>query len=136
MPLTRTKFYSFTGVALSVGYVWLGYNQWAGAGQTPEVCLFKIATGYPCPSCGSTRSVHALLQAHWFQAMQWNPLGYVIASFLLVAPIWMLSDRLQHSASMYKAYQWVEQQLTKKQYAIPLILLVLANWIWNILKGN
>lgn len=136
MPLTRTKFYTFISIAIGVGYIWVLYNLFFDATQTPEVCLFKLATGIPCPSCGSTRSVLALLHGHVWHALLLNPFGAVIAVFLVISPFWLIYDTLTKHTGMFKTYQWLEHELKLKKYAIPLILLVLANWIWNIYKGN
>lgn len=36
-------------------------------------CPFHWLTGYPCPSCGGTRAVLALLQGDWQRALLLNP---------------------------------------------------------------
>jgi hypothetical protein len=37
-------------------------------------CLFKVATGWPCPTCGATRALWALGAGHPLEALAWNPL--------------------------------------------------------------
>ena len=64
-----------------------------------------------------------------------NPIGLIIGFILLIAPVWMLYDVISKSSSLIKAYEKTEKLIRKKQVALPLILLVLANWIWNITKG-
>jgi len=54
---------------------------------------------------------------------------------MLVAPIWIVADMIFRDNSLFKCYQKIENQLKKPKYAIPLILLVIINWIWNIKKG-
>jgi hypothetical protein len=39
-----------------------------------QLCLFKRVTGFPCPTCGFTRGMLALLQGHPVQAWLYNPL--------------------------------------------------------------
>ena len=39
------------------------------------VCTLKAVTGYPCPSCGTTRSASALIAGHWKEGLYTNPLG-------------------------------------------------------------
>ena len=50
-------------------------------GNTP--CVFSWLTGWPCPSCGSGRSVRALAQGDLATAWSVNPLG--VPATLLVA---------------------------------------------------
>ena len=49
------------------------------------VCLFRFATGYQCPGCGSTRAMHQLLHGHVVAAFMLNPLFLLAIPFLLYA---------------------------------------------------
>jgi hypothetical protein len=64
-----------------------------------------------------------------------NPFGYLIAFILLAAPLWILVDLCRRSQTLFDFYQKAEKFLRRPAVAIPLILLVLVNWIWNITKG-
>lgn len=37
-------------------------------------CPFNALTGWYCPGCGSSRTVHLLLHGEWLQAFGYNPL--------------------------------------------------------------
>ncbi len=56
-------------------------------------CAFHALTGVPCPACGSTRAVLALLAGDPRAAFAFNPLvmlGIAAAlSFALAAPVWL-----------------------------------------------
>ena len=69
------------------------------------------------------------------QAAALNPLGYIAAAFMLVAPFWLLYDVALKKDTLYKSYKQTEVTLKKPGIAIPLIALVLLNWAWNIYKG-
>jgi hypothetical protein len=43
-------------------------------GFLPVGCAFRAITGMPCPTCGATRAVLALLQGEWYAALRFNPL--------------------------------------------------------------
>ena len=54
---------------------------------------------------------------------------------MLIAPVWIIADMMLGNNSLFKWYQKIENHLKKPTYAIPLILLVIINWVWNITKG-
>ena len=58
-------------------------------------CVFHALTGLPCPACGSTRAVLALLAGDPLAALAFTPLvtiGLAAAgAFALAAPPWLLA---------------------------------------------
>ena len=56
-------------------------------------CPFAAMTHTPCPGCGSTRAVLALLHFHFGEAMRFNPTAPIIAvcvGVLTVEGLWMV----------------------------------------------
>lgn len=100
-----------------------------------NVCLSKHITSIPCPSCGTTRSVMALFQEDVFKAMYWNPIGIVASCVLVLVPFLLLYDWIFKKKTIYKVYLRAEETLSKPLFYIPLCVLVLLNWFWNIYKG-
>lgn len=137
MPLNRNKLYSILLTACVAGYIWLIYNILSNEtdNNSVEVCLIKHVTNIPCPSCGSTRAIVSLSKGNFVEAFNLNPIGYIVALIMLIAPIWIIVDLVLRKNSLFLCYQKIESHLKKPKYAIPLILLVIINWIWNITKG-
>jgi hypothetical protein len=54
---------------------------------------------------------------------------------LLVAPVWIVYDLTRQNDSLYRFYNRTELFFKRTWIAIPAILLVLLNWVWNIVKG-
>lgn len=137
MLLSKNKLYLLLTIACIAGYSWLYFNTISTQAQNSgvEVCLIKHLTNIPCPSCGSTRSVVSLINGNFLDALYLNPFGLIIAFILLVVPIWILTDILMKRSSLYNAYRRMELLIKKPQFSIPLVTLVLINWIWNISKG-
>jgi len=136
MSISRSKLYTTLMIACMAGYIWLLYNMMtfhSGNGAT-EVCLMKRMTNIPCPSCGSTRSVLSLIHGDFLQALYINPFGIIIACIMLIAPIWILIDITTGKDSLLIFYRKTEILLKQPKIAIPLVLFVLINWIWNITK--
>jgi len=137
MALDRNRLYSTLLIACLAGYIWLYLNITKNFAESKsvEVCLIKHTTNIPCPSCGSTRSIVSLTKGDFIGAFTLNPFGYLIALIMLISPIWIIADFTMRSNTLFKFYQKVETYLKRPKYAVPLILLVIINWAWNILKG-
>ncbi|MGN6567993.1 MAG: hypothetical protein ACTHJ0_08580, partial [Flavipsychrobacter sp.] len=67
-------------------------------------------------------------------AIYYNPIGFIIGIAMLIIPIWITADLLMKKESFYIFYRRLEQLLRKRWVAIPVILLIACNWIWNIYK--
>jgi len=134
--MVRNKLYVLVSTACAAGYIWLfiNYHRSVSNSIEPGVCMFKRITGIPCPSCGSTRSVLSILKCDFLGALLTNPFGLIILSILILAPLWILYDVVLQKDSLLQVYNRTEIFLKRKWIAIPLILLVILNWIWNIYK--
>jgi len=133
--MTRNRLYLLFTFLLCGGYAWLAWQLTRPLAHAFTPCVFKHATGIACPSCGTTRALESLMHGHMAQAAGINPLGYIAAAFMLVAPLWLMYDVALKKDTLYQSYKQTEAGLKKPLVAIPLILLVLLNWGWNIYKG-
>ena len=131
----RNKLYVFLSIASATGYLWLFINLLLIDKHAYNVCLFKKITHLPCPSCGSTRSVAELLHGNITNAILINPLGLIIVILLTVVPLWLVFDLVTRKKTLAEFYYHCENIIRKPLVAIPLIVLILMNWIWNIAKG-
>lgn len=132
--MTRNRLYTIVMIVSISGLFYLIYSYFRDPDTGVGLCFFKNATGYPCPSCGTTRSIKHLYQGEFYKAMMTNPLGYVMAIVMLVVPFWVGYDYVTRKSGFFYFYQKSEAFLRKRPVAIVLIGLVLANWIWNIYK--
>lgn len=137
MTLNRNKLYSILFISCMAGYSWLYFdlNINKTKNKSFEVCLIKHTTNIPCPSCGSTRSIITLTKGNFVEAIRINPFGYIVAIIMFIAPIWIAIDIIMKRNTLFEFYQKIETCLKRPKYAIPLILIVIINWIWNITKG-
>lgn len=136
--MNKNKLYLFLLFACFVGYSWLLFSlQHEHEIQNQEftVCLFKKVTTVPCPSCGTTRSVMQLSHGNFLSAILINPFGIIVGLIMIITPLWISYDFIQKKETFYTAYLKIETILRKRKVAIVLIVLVVANWIWNIKKN-
>ena len=65
-------------------------------------CLFKLATGYDCPGCGSQRVIHSLLTGDFAAAVHYNAFIslFAIPFMVLYFVAWLLRKRV---AWLYRA---------------------------------
>ena len=133
--MTKRRLYLLLGISCAVGYSWFFVVRHLLATQRSlTVCLFKQVSGVPCPSCGSSRAAVLVSGGDFARALAVNPLGFVVAGALAVIPVWLIADWITRGDSLYRAYVKFEQTVRIKWLATLLIVLLLANWIWNITK--
>lgn len=130
----RSRLYITTGIVCFIGIIWLLLDYYASANIT--LCPVKLVTGYPCPSCGTTRSISALFNGQLKDAFMINPLGIVSSIIIMVVLVLMLLDLVTKRDFYYKVYNQVEKFLQQhKAFSAILVILVILNWAWNISKG-
>ncbi|MGO9481115.1 MAG: DUF2752 domain-containing protein [Candidatus Kryptoniota bacterium] len=136
--MSKKKLYIFFFALSVTGYAWLAWNvlEQTAHESLPSFCLFKDVTGIPCPSCGTTRSLIALINGNFSESLWINPFGPMMALALFVIPLWIVGDTLGRSDSFYRFYGWAERFFSANKWiSIPAIMILALNWIWNIKKG-
>jgi hypothetical protein len=133
--MSKNRLYTTVLVACFFGFLYIGYHLTSLVTPNFGFCLIKKTTGIPCPSCGATRAVLLLLQGDLAASLQMNPLGMVIAISMLLIPFWMVFDLLSKKESFFTWYTKIERLLKQKRIALPLLFLVILNWIWTLYKG-
>lgn len=121
-------------IACLVGMGYLFYQIHSVQKELLHVCLIKNVTGFPCPSCGTTRAVVLLLEGKIVDSTRANPFGILVAIIMTVVPFWILIDIVLKKETFYFYYKKTEVTIRKPWLAIFLISFVLLLWIWNIYK--
>lgn len=132
------QFYLFFTLLIIFGWTWLGwqaYNSFLPS-ISVNVCWFKKATNIPCPGCGTTRAILELGKGNWLAAFTTNPLGIVALIAMLCTSVVLVNDHLRKQQRLFKLYNQTELWLKNPPVAISSLLLLMANWMWNITKGS
>lgn len=137
MWLTAKKFYILLVLLLLSAYGYLAYQYLVPEHPNHKmgVCMVKQVSGYPCPSCGSTRSLMLISQGKLEQALFTNPLGFLHFAALTLLPLALMFDFIRKDTQVYQGFLKLELWIRKPLIAWPLTLLILANWLWNLNKG-
>ncbi len=134
MFLRNNFIYTLLILGCAAGYGWLYFTA-ENPHSDATVCLIKNVTGIPCPSCGSTRTVIALWNGDLSGLIRFNPIGLILAAILLVAPWWVAYDLVSGKRTLAGSFEVTESYFRRTWVAIPVIALLIVNWIWTYSKG-
>lgn len=131
----RSFYVMLTAISLlSYGWLFFSMQLQVSAIEFSGICIFKNISAIPCPACGTTRSVLSIIDGDMSQAFSHNALGFLATCILIIAPFWLAYDYVFKKATLFATYQIMEGKLKNKNIAFPLIALMLANWLWNIIR--
>lgn len=120
MPAPRTSAalcWLLGGAAVTLGYAAL-----CDLACFPALpCLFRELAGFPCPLCGTTAGLQALLHGHAIRALAANPLGVSLVPAGLAAGLLMLGTR---------APALSPPRLAGRAFLIGFLVALGANWIY------
>lgn len=112
--------------ALVLGLLYTGFMALLWAGAVP--CLFALVTHVPCPGCGSSRAVHALVHGDLVGVFCMNPTGPVVAVILAVFGVLSLHSMLVTG----DLKQFGASRITKALNKIVIGLAVVSFLIWVV----
>ena len=103
---------------------------WAGVQNRLPMpdCSFLIHTGYPCPSCGMTRSITAIAKGRIVEAFNFHPFGVILLAAIAVVAIVASAEALtgKNLISLLRpSLRWVWIAL----------ICMLAGWAWVLVTG-
>jgi hypothetical protein len=123
---------------LMLGYGWLFFQKGTIHVHSESYLFLKCPSqtwlGIACPGCGMTRSIIAITNGDWQLSFSLNPFGYPAALLLLIVPLFLLLDLYEKKNRLFIYYQNIEKLLKINTVRIPLMILILVNWIWNLIK--
>lgn len=100
---------------------------WLAVAPLMPACPFRLLTGVPCPTCGTTHAAQALLNGHVMDALAVNPLmtlaGVAFVLGGLTAPLWVIAGGAVPDAPV-RLPLWARAAI---------VAVIAANWAWLIL---
>ncbi|NCQ34387.1 DUF2752 domain-containing protein [bacterium] len=91
-------------------------------------CPIRDVTGVPCPTCGSTHAVVALLQGHPRSALRYNPLAVGFLAAGGATFLWAVVATLRPAWRIRPQFSAPE-----KRVVIGMVVLgIMANWLYEV----
>lgn len=121
----------WTAVGLAVAAsAWLVFA--SGAPVPVPRCLFKAVTGWPCPTCGGTRALQALLALDMAAALRLNPLVTGVIAGWTAYAIYALGALTRVWPRLRVELGAAEQRLVRTGVTCSM----LATWLFLVLDGR
>ena len=98
---------------------------WSG----PILCIFRSATGQPCPFCGTTRSVASASLGDFGQAFGENAMGL---TFTVAMAAVFVSPKL--GKSIVEKFEQVRTNLGTFRFSLFVAFLFAMTWVWNFTR--
>jgi hypothetical protein len=105
----------------------VGAATWLALSLPWPRCPFLAATGFPCMTCGATRSTMAFLHGDFLASWHWNPLMFSAACALIVFDLYAAIVLLTQRPRL-RMVDWTARE--KNGVRIAVVLLLAVNWIY------
>lgn len=98
-----------------------------------RTCVFACATGRPCITCGYIRAFSAMAKGDWPYALHDSPV--VVVLYALTAFLFAWNAAALAFGVVMEPGPLLKSRAVKWSAATVLIALVLANWIYRLVRG-
>lgn len=100
---------------------------WIAIAPHLRSCALRSITGVPCPTCGTTRTALALLDAEPAAALAVNPLAAVVGGIFIAGGVLALAWATLRWPVPSLGWRW------SRTWTMTFIGVILVNWIYLIL---
>jgi phosphatidylserine synthase len=126
--IDHERLWGWVGLAAAV----CGATILATVGPLTVACPFKHLSGLPCPTCGSTRAVMALLEGEWSDALWLNPATTLaIVCSTVTIPIALWTSRAGH-----RRWRLVVTSREAGWIRLGALAVIAAQWCFLMLTGR
>ena len=129
------QFYSLVSGIYLAGVVLLLWRPATDPNTYSSSCLFRNATGIPCPGCGMGRGVIHAFHLQCKPATLSHPFAVPVAVLIILLPFWITADIIAGKRTLYKAFKQTDLFFLHNRWAFWLLMvLLILLWIFNIYK--
>jgi hypothetical protein len=101
---------------------------WVASGLPLPPCVFYMVTGCPCPTCGATRCVLALLHGRVGEALGWNPMVFAGLVALALVNLYAATALVARLPRLRLSFSRSEGRVLR----VAFVIMVTANWAYEI----
>ncbi len=131
---TRRFYLLLLGIYLA-GVLLILWRPETSAGAYSSSCLFRNATGIPCPGCGMGRGVVHSFHFDLLQAFQSHPIAIPASILILVLPVWVLFDLTTGNFTLHRSLTQIDLFFLRQRWAFWVLMgLLILLWAFNIYK--
>lgn len=124
----NSKHIIYAGLAVT-GLIWLAVNL-VMQSDVPTVCITRQLAGVPCPTCGVTDSVVALLNGKPGESMSTNAFGPLVLILMIAAGIFVVRNVVVKQLTFSDAISEMEVLLVRRKKLVYILLISLfINWM-------
>lgn len=98
-------------------------------------CPLRTLTGIPCPSCGVTTGIMALIHGDFVKSLRCNPLAIIMFIGFLYIQISILTDLLFNKRIFLRSYLFLCRCFKHKEFIIFCSTCVVLLWGYKIVEG-
>jgi len=113
------------------GYLFLFLFDLFNNHQHITLCIFKLATGIPCPGCGMGRATLELIKGNFAEAFHYNILSIPFSILIVIVFIWLVIDLLIRRETFFI---FIGKEM-RFSYKIVILLILAVDWAVNIIRG-
>ncbi len=95
------------------------------------VCLWKWATGRPCPTCGLTRAVCHAMRGEWATSLDFHPAGVLVVAGFAGWAVWSALEARRGLPLLETARSRSGSALLRLGVVVSLV-----SWIVRLLSGT
>jgi len=129
--LTTTKQAKLATLIYFTGVAWLLLNAFWPTHIV--VCPLRLATGLPCPACGTTRGLTLLLHGEPWQALVSNPNVLLVAPAALVFTLALVGGWWLRKPFVQQLYDKAQHTLSHKRALFAFVTWELCVWAYLLI---
>lgn len=98
------------------------------------LCPFRRLTGWPCPGCGMTRALNALMRGRWDAALSLHPLSPIVAAVAMLLGLSALAKAILPPQASLARWSTIGERIARTPWVVGCALAItLGVWVVRLI---